>query len=106
MDETLERVVAKLRSSRREEAPSNHQEEVSLLTSAATNNTDHPSLFTAAFGSPEITPEKIGLAIESFVLTLTSFDSKFDRAMRGEAVKLTDEEQRGFALFFTEYDPR
>ncbi len=61
--------------------------------------------FTAAFGSPVITPEKIGLAIESFVLTLTSFDSKFDRAFRGEA-RLTDEEKRGFELFMTEYDPR
>jgi cytochrome c peroxidase len=106
MDETLERVVTKLRSSRRMGAPSNHHGEVSLLTSVPTNSTDYPTLFTAAFGSPEITPEKIGLAIESFVLTLASFDSKFDRAMRGEAVKLTDEEQRGFALFFTEYDPR
>lgn len=34
---------------------------MSLLTSAATNEADYPSLlFTAAFGSPEITPEKIG----------------------------------------------
>ena len=66
---------------------------------------DYPALFTAAFGSPEITPEKIGLALESFVLTLTSFDSKFDRAFRGEA-QLTDAEKRGFELFMTEYDPR
>ena len=66
---------------------------------------DYPKLFAAAFGSPEITPEKIGLAIEQFVLTLTSFDSKFDRSLRGEA-KLTDTEQRGFELFMTEYEPR
>ena len=66
---------------------------------------DYPALFTDAFGSPEITPEKIGLAIESFVLTLTSFDSKFDRALKGEA-ELTAAEQRGFELFMTEYDPR
>ena len=62
-------------------------------------------MFTAAFGEPEITPEKIGLAIEAFVLTLTSFDSKFDRVLKGEA-KLTNDEQRGFELFMTEYDPR
>jgi cytochrome c peroxidase len=67
--------------------------------------TDYATLFTAAFGSPEITPEKIGLAIESFVLTLTSFNSKFDRALRGEE-KLSTTEQRGFELFMTEYDPR
>ena len=48
---------------------------------------------------------KIGLALESFVLTLTSFDSKFDRVLKGE-VKFADDEQRGFELFMTEYDPR
>ena len=107
MDETLTNVVVKLqsRSSRREEAPSkNAKAELSLLTSAATN-VDYPAVFTAAFGSPEITPEKIGLAIESFALTLTSFDSKFDRALAGKA-QLSDDEKRGLELFMTEYDPR
>lgn len=66
---------------------------------------NYPALFTAAFGVPEITSEKIGLALESFVLTLTSFDSKFDRALKGEG-ELTAEEKRGFELFMTEYDPR
>ena len=61
--------------------------------------------FTNAFGSPEISPERIGIAIEAFVLTLTSYDSKFDRSLRGEAT-LDDEEKRGFELFVTEYDPR
>ena len=78
---------------------------MSLLTSAATNVVDYPALFTEAFGSPEITAEKISLALEQFVLTLTSFDSKFDRALRGEA-KFTQPEQRGFELFMTEYEPR
>ena len=62
-------------------------------------------MFAAAFGSPQITAEKIGLALEQFVLTLTSFDSKFDRAMGGQA-KLAADEQRGFELFMTEYEPR
>ena len=113
MDESLTNVVAKLsRISRCEEALTertpiaNRQppKDQSLLTSAATN-VDYAALFTRAFGTPEITPEKIGLALESFVLTLTSFDSKFDRAFRGEA-QLSDAEKRGFELFMTEYDPR
>jgi cytochrome c peroxidase len=66
---------------------------------------DDASLFAAAFGSPEITAEKIALALENYLLTITSFDSKFDRAMRGEGT-LTAQEQRGFDLFSTEYDPR
>ncbi len=82
MDETLDRVTARLAS-----LPA------------------YPPLFTAAFGSPEITAGKLGLAIEQFLLTLTSYDAKFDRALRGTAA-LSDEEKRGFELFMTEYDPR
>jgi cytochrome c peroxidase len=66
---------------------------------------DYAAAFTRAFGSPEITPEKIGLALEQYVLVQTSFNSKFDRVQRGEA-QFTAEEQHGFELFATEYDPR
>jgi cytochrome c peroxidase len=80
MDETLENIVSKLEK---------------------TSKAD----FARAFDSDAITPERIGLALECFLLTQTSFDSKFDRSMRGEA-SLTDEEKRGFELFMTEYEPR
>ncbi|MEZ5414674.1 MAG: MbnP family protein [Opitutaceae bacterium] len=60
--------------------------------------------FAQAFGSPEITGERIGLALEQFLLAEVSADSRFDRAMRGEA-QLSAAEQQGFALFLTEYDP-
>ena len=69
------------------------------------SDTNYATLFTAAFGSPEITAEKISLALENYLLTLTSFNAKFDRVLRGEE-KFTAEEQRGFELFSTEYDPR
>lgn len=60
--------------------------------------------FRAAFGSREITVALIGLALEQYLLTLVSADSKFDRAMRGET-PLTEDEKQGFAIFSTEYDP-
>jgi cytochrome c peroxidase len=60
--------------------------------------------FAAAFGTPEVTVERIGLALEQFMLTLTAADSKFDRALRGQA-QLSEEEKKGFELFATEYDP-
>jgi cytochrome c peroxidase len=60
--------------------------------------------FRAAFGSPEVTPERIGLALEQYLLTIVSADSRFDRARRGEAA-LTAEERRGLELFAMEYDP-
>jgi cytochrome c peroxidase len=83
MHETLTNVVAKLQPARY----------------------DYPAAFTRAFGSPAITPEKIGLALEQYLLVQTSFDSKFDRVQRGEET-FTAEEARGFELFSTEYDPR
>lgn len=82
MDETLDNVVAKL-----------------------TATPDYAAAFERAFGSPAITPERLALALENFLLTLVSGDSKFDRALRGEA-KLTAQEQRGFDLFMTEREPR
>ena len=82
-----------------------HQNLTNLAVKLAGTNDDYPALFTAAFGSPEITPEKISLALENYLLTLTSFDSKFDRVLGGEE-QFTPEEQRGFELFSTEYDPR
>ena len=60
--------------------------------------------FAAAFGSPEITADRVDLAMEQFLLTLVAADSKFDRSLRG-AAELTAEEKAGFALFVTEYDP-
>jgi len=66
---------------------------------------EFPPLFRAAFGAPDITPARIALALEQFLLTRTSFQSRFDRALRGE-VELNADEKRGFELFSTEYDPR
>ena len=66
---------------------------------------DYPTLFSNAFGSASITPLTIGLALENFLLSLTSYNSKFDQAMSGKA-QLSPSEQRGFELFMTEFEPR
>ncbi|MEO6245360.1 MAG: MbnP family protein, partial [Opitutaceae bacterium] len=60
--------------------------------------------FRAAFGSPEITVERVTLALEQYLLTLVSADSRFDRSLRGE-LELSTDEKRGFELFALEYDP-
>ena len=70
-----------------------------------TSDPTYAAQFARAFDSPGISAERIGIALEAFVITLTSFDSRFDRALRGQA-QLTEEEKRGFQLFVTEYDPR
>ena len=59
--------------------------------------------FETVFNGPA-TEARLGLALEQYLLTLISQDSKFDRVMRGDG-RFTPSEQRGFDLFLTEHDP-
>jgi len=61
--------------------------------------------FSQAFGSKEITSERIAKALEQFLLTLVSQESRFDRAAR-KVAELTESEKRGLQLFVTEFDPK
>ena len=70
-----------------------------------TADPDYPTLFERAFGSREINPDRLARALEQFLLVQESHQAKFDRVLAGTA-QLTPEEQRGFDLFHTEYDPR
>ena len=81
MNETLDNVIAKLSDSQM-----------------------YRDQFTRAFGSDEITAEKMSLAMEQFMLSIVSYDSKYDRYLAGEVV-LTESEERGRVLFETEYNP-
>ncbi len=81
MHETLDRVVGKLAA-----------------------DPTYPAEFERVFGGREITADRLARALEQFLLTLVSGEAKLDRVHRGEG-QLTDEERRGFELFFTESDP-
>ena len=81
MDESLENVVAKL--------------------SAGKVYTDQ---FIRAFGDDAVTDDRIGLALEAFMLTIVSHNSKYDKFLAGTA-ELTPSEERGLRLFETEYNP-
>jgi cytochrome c peroxidase len=61
----------------------------------------YPGLFTAVFGTNEITQDQVVMAIAQFERTMLSQDSKWDLVARGEA-SFTEEETRGQILFFTE----
>lgn len=74
------------------------------LVTRMSDDADYREKFLKAFGSGGVDAKRISLALEQYLLTLVSGDSKFDQAMRGE-VHLDEEEQRGFRLFFTESDP-
>ena len=80
-----------------------HEPLAAAVTKIAADK-DYPRLFAKAFGSPQITSDRIARALEQFLLVQVSFDSKYDRVLNGRA-KFTAEEQRGFELFNAEYDP-
>ena len=56
-------------------------------------------LFQKAFGSEEITPDRMAMAIASFERTVISGDSPFDRHESGDQSALSDAQKRGLALF-------
>lgn len=60
--------------------------------------------FTRAFGSEEINAEKISLALEQFMNSIVSVNSRFDKAELG-LVQLDSIEERGRFLFFAEFNP-
>ncbi len=63
---------------------------------------EYPSLFEAAFGAEvalAIDSHLVAKALAQFQRTLVSYDSKYDRVMRGEAI-FNPSEERGFKIFF------
>lgn len=58
----------------------------------------YPSLFQAAFGTTEITPERIGKAIAQFERSMVSYNSKYDKMLQQQAT-LTPAESTGRNLF-------
>ena len=81
MNETLENVITKLSDSKM-----------------------YRDQFVRAYDSEEVTEEKMALALEQFMLSIVSNQSKYDRYLAGEEA-LTESEERGRILFQTEYNP-
>ena len=59
--------------------------------------------FKSAYGPGKITSETLSLALENYLLTIVSGDSKFDRALE-KKVKLNPLEDKGRTLFFTSHE--
>lgn len=82
MDETLEQVVIKLQK-----------------------RSDYQWWFKKAFpDTPEINSLNISLALEQFMHSIVSNQSKYDQYLRNE-VRFTASEERGRYLYFTAYNP-
>ena len=60
---------------------------------------DYPALFAEAFGSDEVTLERVGQAIASFERTLLSLDAPIDRFLAGDQSAISEAAGRGWELF-------
>jgi cytochrome c peroxidase len=63
-------------------------------------NAGYASLFKQAFGSSDVTIERIAKAISTFERCLISANSPYDRYMHGETSAMNASAVRGMALFF------
>ena len=64
----------------------------------------YPAQFRKAFGTDVIDTLLISKALEQFMFSIVSYQSKYDDYLAGKAT-LTAEEERGRFLFFTEFNP-
>jgi cytochrome c peroxidase len=61
--------------------------------------TGYAPAFQAAFGSPDITPDRVAQAIATYERTVLTGNSPFDRYQAGEKSMLSESAVRGMALF-------
>ncbi|NOT73471.1 MAG: cytochrome-c peroxidase [Cyclobacteriaceae bacterium] len=59
----------------------------------------YPEKFNAAFGSKEVTSQKMLYALSQFMCMLVSSNSRYDKYVRGEGEILTSQELNGLSLF-------
>jgi cytochrome c peroxidase len=92
--------------------PIQHPVEMGLTLSEAvsrvTEQDFYAPLFTAAFGDPEVSTDRIARAIAQFERSMFTFSSRFDAARAGmngppgqNLPGLTGQENRGLRLFFS-----
>ena len=67
--------------------------------SAFVNGRSYPEIFQEVFGTPEVTPARIAMAIASYERTQFSNQTPIDQLFGGNPNALTPLEQQGFQLF-------
>jgi cytochrome c peroxidase len=82
-------------------APHEMNSDTLTAVNAISSVPGYPPLFKKAFGSEDVTIDRMGKAIAQFIRTLISAESRFDRYLRGE-VQLTPADLSGYVLFVTE----
>ncbi len=78
--------------------PLEMDENLLRLTGKLQRTSLYPELFYNAFQDSIITPKNMAIALEQFMLTLVSAQSKYDRVMAKQEV-FTAQEEKGYQLF-------
>ncbi len=76
-------------------------ESMDKLIEKISKTTYYPALFNSAFGSEEVSQEKISNAMTQFMCSMVSANSKFDKGEEVNFSNFTSLEKRGHDLFFS-----
>lgn len=79
-------------------APDEMAETMDNVITKLKNDTAYKRLFRTAYGTEQVTGDRILNALTQFVINLVSADSKYDKVKRGE-LSFTAEEQSGYTIF-------
>ena len=79
-------------------APNEMAETLDSVLARLRKDPVYPRMFKAAFGTPIINSQRMLKALAQFVGSLVSYNSKYDKVMRGEAT-FNSAEARGYALY-------
>lgn len=84
--------------------PIEHPEEMGLsleeMTDRISSSEFYPELFTAAFGDPEVTSNRVGLALSQYLRSIYSYRSKFDEGEATGFANFTEQELLGKEIYF------
>ncbi len=74
-------------------------EDLDYLSEKLQNLDYYPELFEKAFGTPQVSPDRISKAMAQFVRSINSFDSKFDRESKQDFSGFNPLEKEGLDVF-------
>jgi cytochrome c peroxidase len=77
--------------------------DINAIAERVKNLSYYNNLFVNAFGTPEVTVEKIGNSLSAFVSSIFSNNTRFDKSRNG-LMQLTALEEQGRNLFFNKYN--
>lgn len=84
--------------------PLEMNESLANVISKLSSTQKYKDQFIRAFKNGRIDDTNLALALEQFMFSIISNDSKYDRFKAGK-VQLSESEERGRQLFFAEFDP-